>query len=86
MGLNNGEPSNTNAVFFLWPIITEVMIMKTLQVAFDDALHSNAKAAAHACKVTLGDLVRLAVAEHCRRLDAARERERLAQAAPGGGK
>lgn len=44
--------------------------MKTLQITFDDDLHSRAKAAAHAHKITLGDLVRAAVAEHCRRLDA----------------
>ena len=85
LGLNNGRSVEHDSVFFLSPIITEVMTMKTIQITFDDILHSNAKAAAHACKVTLGDLVRLAVAEHVRRLDAAREPdEKLAQT--GGGK
>jgi hypothetical protein len=44
-------------------------MMKTLQIAFDDQLHSRAKAAAHTAKTTLGDLVRSAVEAHVRRVE-----------------
>jgi len=44
-------------------------MMKTIQVAFEDELHSRAKAAAHAAKITIGDLVRAAVEADVRRLE-----------------
>ena len=45
-------------------------MMKTLQITFDDTIHSRAKAAAHAAKMTLGDLVRAAVDAHVQQLEA----------------
>lgn len=47
--------------------------MKTIQITFDDQIHSRAKAAAHTAKMTLGDFVRLAVEEQVRRLEGAPE-------------
>ena len=47
--------------------------MKTIQVTFDSDVHSRAKAAAHTAKMTLGDLVRLAVEEKVRRLEGAQQ-------------
>ena len=44
-------------------------MMKTLQITFDDHIHSRAKAAAHQAHMTLGDLVRLAVEQQVRRLE-----------------
>lgn len=50
-------------------IIIEVMMMKTLQVTFDDDLHARAKSAAHRMQVTLGEFVRTAVDAHLRNVE-----------------
>lgn len=50
-------------------VIEEMTIMKTLQVTFEDGLHSRAKEAAHKAKTTLGDFVRAAVEAHVQKAE-----------------